>query len=292
MTTTTPTMTTTVDLTATLTGPLHHGAGTSGNQALLRTHEVVLPDGEHTDVPYLSANSVRHGLRDAIAWHATTRLGVPDGSLPKPLVDLLWSGGAVTTTGPQVDLDMARRIESTFPALGMFGYAARSDIIGGTLRVSDLEVVCEENRARMPEGLREHPHATQGEAAFRADEFGTRHDIATSPVARYLAAATDAPKTTQMIYSLQVLKAGTILYGQIGLTPAATDTHRVVLGAALSLWAPGGVVRLGAKTAVGYGTARIEFTGDALPADALSRWEAHLDAHGEGILALLAEVVG
>lgn len=291
MTTITPTAADAVNLTVTLTSPLHHGAGSSGNTSLLRTHEVALPDGTHTRVPFVSANSMRHGLRDALAWHTVTTLDIPDGSLAKSVVDLLWSGGAVTTTGAQIDLDQARRIDDVYPALGLLGYAAGSDIIAGTLRVSDLEVVARENTWRMPDELRDLPQATQGVAAFRTEEFGTRHDIASTPVARFVDAAQEITGT-QMIYDLQALKAGTVLYGHLTLTPAATDRHRLALWAALALWAPDGQVRLAARTALGYGQATLTGIDTARAQAALASWTDHLRQRRDDVLALLAEVAG
>lgn len=291
MTTITPTPALSIDLTVRLTSPLHHGAGSSGNTSLLRTHEVVLPDGTHTRVPFVSANSVRHGLRDAIAWHTVTTLDIPDGSLGKSVVDLLWSGGAVTTTGAQVNLDQARRIDDVYPALGLLGYAAGSDIVAGTLRVSDLEVVARENTWRMPDELRNLPQATQGVAVFRTEEFGTRHDIASTPVARFVDAAQEITGT-QMIYDLQALKAGTLLYGHLALTPAATDRHRLALEAALALWAPEGQVRLGARTSLGYGQATLTGIDTARAQAALTSWTDHLRRRRDDVLALLAEVAG
>lgn len=279
----------TIDLTVTLTSPLHHGAGTSGNTSLLRTHDVALPDGRHTKVPFLSANSIRHGLRDALAWHTARTLDIADGTLTKAVVDLMWSGGAVTTTGSQVDLDMARRIDDTYPALGLLGYAAQSDIIAGTLRVADLELVCRENTWRMPAQLASTPHATQGAAAFRTEEFGTRHDTASSPMARYIDATVEATGT-QMIYDVQALTAGSVLYGRLSLTPAATEGHRLALGAALALWAPDGVVHLGAKNSVGYGTGHVEGIDHQDAADQLTAWTAHLVENADAISTLLAEV--
>jgi len=287
-TTITPTVDTTT-LTITLTAPLHHGAGTSGNTALLRTHEITLPDGTHTRVPFVSANSVRHGLRDALAWHAARELNIPDGSLAKGVVDLLWSGGAVTATGAQVDLDIARRVDDVFPALGLLGYAAKSDIVAGTLRVSDLEVVARENAWRLPADLQALPHAQQGVAAYRTEEFGTRHDITSTPVARFVDAAQQVTGT-QMIYDVQALKAGTVLYGTVSLTPAATEGHRVALGAALALWAPDGIVRLGAKSALGYGAATVTGVDWATVNDQLVEWTGHIAHERDAILTLLADL--
>lgn len=288
MTTIVPTLPTTIRYTATLLSPMHHGAGHSGNTSLLRTQEVVQPDGTIARVPFLSAASIRHALRDRLAWHLADTIGLDHGSLSKGAADLLWTGGAVTQTGAEYDLDLARRVEELAPNLAMFGYAARSNIVTGTLRASDMILVCAENASRLidpPAHL-----AGQRAAAFRAEEFGTRHDQASSPVGRLVEMSDTlmGTKTTQMIFDVQVIKTGAMLAGHVGLTAAATPAHRMVLGAAIALWAPNGVAHLGAKTATGYGEARIDGIGDRT-AD-LAAWTAHVDQHADAILAVVKEL--
>lgn len=280
-----------VEYTATLLAPLHHGAGTSGNTARLRTHEVIQGDGTVAHVPFVSAASIRHALRDRIAWHLADTIGIEQGSLPKLAVDLLWSGGSVTTTGAETNLDLARRIEAVFPALAMFGYAAQSDIIGGTLRASDLILVCAENASRLPDTA-DQSLASHRAAHYRGDEFGTRHDVATTPVARLVEIADTlvGAKTTQMIFEAQIIKTGAQMVGALWLTPAATPAHRTVLGAALELWAPGGETHLGAKTATGYGHVRVDGLGDH-SAD-LAAWTAHVESYADEILAIITEATG
>lgn len=284
MTTVTPAPKTTIQLTATLTSPFHHGAGSSGNTSVLRTQEVIQADGTVARVPFLSAASIRHALRDAIAWHTAHTLEVEDESLAKQTVDLLWTGGAVSSTGSRTDLDMMRRVRTLYPPLSLFGYAAKSDIITGTLRASDMILICRENTQRLPEDLATHMRA----AAFRSEEFGTRHDQATSPAGRYINIASDLP-TAQMIWDTQVITTGARLYGEVTLTPAADHDQYTVLLAALALWAPDGVAHIGAKTAQGYGRATIDGIPDEATA-ALDDLTRHLEAHKLEILDLLEEL--
>ncbi|MDK8505550.1 hypothetical protein [Corynebacterium accolens] len=283
MTTITPTPQTTINLTIDLTTPFHHGAGTAGNTSLLRTQDVVQPDGTVSRVPFLSAASIRHALRDALAWHTAHTLDIEPGTLSKGTVDLLWTGGAVSSTGAKTDLDMMHRVEEHYPALSMLGYAAKSDIITGTLRASDLILVCQENDWRLPKHLRGARRA----AAYRTEEFGTRHDQATSPAGRYLEVV-DNVDTAQMIWDTQTLAAGSCLHGTVSLTPAATETHRIALGAALELWAPGGQVAIGAKTAQGYGTGTLRDWRDR--EESLLEWTHILQDNKQAILDLLTEL--
>ncbi|GAA3878405.1 hypothetical protein GCM10022243_48890 [Saccharothrix violaceirubra] len=294
------TTTLTIPFTATLVAPLHHGAGTAGNTSLIRTQRMVRPDGTVAQVPFVSGNSLRHGLRAGLAWHAVRTLGVEDGGLSKAVVDLLWSGGAITRTGSQTDLALLRRVEHLYPPLALMGYSAAADMTAGTLAVDQLHLVCAENAWRLPGRLAGDPRAARPASAFRGEEFGTRHDVAGTPVDRYTALADElVPTTTQMIYEHQVVLPGAALYGGLVLTPAATDAQLRVLLVALDEIMPADrdgvrVLQLAAKRGVGYGTCRVDLDlpdGLPTPADARAWWEAHLVEHAEEITALWQEIV-
>ena len=289
--------------------PISHGAGTAGNTQLLRTQDVVLPDGRRTAVPYISGNSVRHRLRDALAWHLVRLLGVPEYSLPKRVVDLLWSGGALTSTGNQAELAVMRDTDATLPGLGMLGYSARSDITAGTLWVDNVHLVCAENQWRLPAHLAGHPHAGQVAGVYRGEAFGTRHDVAGSTPSRFiellagdtLDATPVKTDTTQMIYDMQVVKAGSVLFGGL-LLSAPTIGHVAALATALDVAAPvvgaHRTITLGGKGSTGYGRCRVDVdladiggTGWTV-ADLRAGYEAHLSTNRDRILALLGEVVG
>lgn len=286
MTTITPTPRVTIPLEVTLTSPFHHGAGTRGNTSILRAHDVVQPDGTVYRVPFLSAASIRHGLRDALAWHLAEHAKLPQGGLSKTLVDLIWTGGAVTSTGAKTNLDLLRRVNETLPMLGLLGFAAQSEIVTGTLRASDLILCCRENNWRLPEHMREDKRA----AAFRGEEFGTRHDQAHGPVSRFLSTVDGDMATAQMIWDTQVLITGSRLYGGLSLSHAATPAHELVLGAALALWAPNGEVLLGAKNAQGYGHATINGIDVKDAEDKLTQWTDMVESNAAWIRELLEEL--
>lgn len=262
--------------TLTLTSAFHHGAGTAGNTSLLRTQEVVHPDtGATSRIPFLSGNSIRHKLREGFAWHTIRKLGIEERSLTKPVVDLLFSGGAVTRTGSETDLELPRRIDELLPWLGLLGYAAGSSITAGTLRVSDAILVCAENAWRLPTDLQDAKPA----AAYRSEEFGTRHDIATTPAARMIEIAADTIGTTQMIYDRQTLKPGAQLAGSMWLTPAATPQQESWLGFGTDLFMTDGQESsYGALNAQGYGTA-------------ITTWSETIDAREASRLGEKSEVL-
>lgn len=294
-------------LTLTAVEPISHGAGTSGNTQLLRTADVILPDGRRTAVPYVSGNSLRHTLRAALAWHLVRTLQLPEKSLSKRVVDLLWSGGALTSTGNQADLELNRRVHTRLPGVGALGYSAQSDIVAGTLWVDNIHLVCQENQFRLPAHLADHPHAKLPAGAMRTETFGTRHDVAGTPVDRYIALLDNTGEldlgtaeplpTTQMIYDMQVIKPGAVLWSGLHLY-APTAGHVAALAVAVDEAAPEvaghRILPLGGKRSVGFGSCRLEadltVLGDV--AELRAQYEAHLHAHREEILTLLDEVTG
>lgn len=291
--------------------PIAHGAGSSGNTSLLRRQRVVLPDGRAADVPFVSGNSLRHTLRAALADHACRTLGIPEHSLPKRVVDLLWSGGALTSTGNQVDLQAVRDLDRVMPAVTLLGYSARSDITPGVLWVDNVHVVCAENAFRLPADLAGHPHAGLWEGQVVGEEFGTRHDAA-HQAGRWLglpevAAAVDGlfegdtptPKsaTTQMIYDVQSIRPGTLLWSTLTLT-GALPAHAGALAAAVDEAAPEGpdgyrTLPLGGMRARGYGRCRLEVDLSPLGnlTEVRSRYEELLRSGAGTVPGMLAALV-
>jgi hypothetical protein len=296
MTTPQPRLQAVIPLTITLVSPLHHGAGTSGNSQLLRTQELTLPDGSAAVVPFVSGNSLRHAIRHACAEVTLGAVGARQGSLSKPVVDLLYSGGALTASPTaQIDLAAHRQLDALWAPAGLLGYSGRGQIWAGSLYVDHLSLVCAENAWRMPEGLRDHPQAQLPAAGLRDEEFGTRHDPVGTSVDRWLDMDlwTEMPtqeRTSQMIYDWQVIKAGATLYGALRLA-GATVAHAQALRVALEWLTAAGTMHLGAKRAQGYGLCRVEADWSALPtldADFVGDCQRHAGA----LMGLLATAAG
>jgi len=286
----------TYQIEATALDPIFHGAGSSGNTSLLRTQEVVLPDGSAASVPFVSGNSLRHGLRAALAQHLLTTLDVEERSLPKQAVDLLFSGGALTATGKNINLEQLRDYTNLIPMLSLLGYSAASTIVQGKLRVQNLHLVCAENAWRLPEWISDSPQASKRSGYFRSEEFGTRHDAkrATTSGSYIEWLDGDAEKTTQMIYDAQVIKAGSLLWTSVsgeGLTELEADA----LDTALALLAidhseDGIVINVGAKRSLGFGRIALSF-GDAPVPTVHSSYEAHLLENRDEIIEAIKAVV-
>ena len=223
-----------IDIRAIALDAIHHGAGTEGNTVVMRRQEVLLPDGSIDTVPFISGNSIRHTLRDAGSRFALEAMGVPEGSLSKPVVDLLFSGGSLGGKAAMT-LAKARRLAELFPLLPILGYSSGTRITGGRLEVWHLHLVAEQNLFRRPDHMpADHPRYLVDGNAQVSREFGTRHDAARiTHAAAYLALedktkgqlVADAPKgkakapkdeqSTQMIYDWEVVMPGAEFTGGI-----------------------------------------------------------------------------
>ena len=237
--------------------PIHHGAGTAGNTSLIRMQDFYNEETqEFTRTPIVSGNSIRHGIREALAWLAVDTLKIEDRSLSKAMVDLLWSGGALTATGAQTDLHALSERHRLLPFLPLMGYSYLSDIVRGSLRVSIAHLACAENRWRLPAAVMRDPAAGRRAVEWIGEEFGTRHDVAGGPVDRLLEEAVFGTPSTQMIYDMQVVVAGSLWTFSVEVdaaVPASVDA----LAAALTRVSRGGVWYLGAKRSVGFGRCKV-----------------------------------
>jgi hypothetical protein len=274
-----------IDITAMALEAIHHGGGTLGNTQLLRMQEVVLKDGSVGRVPYISGNSFKHLIRDGAARFALEAMGVGDGQLTKPVVDLLFSGGHLTKGGAAVDMTTARQLADLFPMLSLCGYSAGNMMVGSRINVDNLHLVCSENHWRVPGELTILRHVDKPAGNYLAEEFGTRHEALRQPhVAQLLLfeerAAEDAKRSdtarkktpakvegsSQMIFDFQVIRPGAMLWGGITFTELSPG-ELLALRSGLSRACQGAhhdggfLFRLGAKGSVGLGLVSMRFRG-------------------------------
>lgn len=278
-----------VDISATAQAPIHHGGGTSGNRQILRKQRVALPDGSHARVPFISGNSLKHMIRASAARYALEAMGVEQGSLTKGQIHLLFSGGALSGGGAVVKLAKVRELERLFPLLALCGYSAGNHMAGSKIQCSHWHVVCAENAWRLPDALRDHPHAQLRVGELIEDEFGTRHEpTRADPTARRLLCADDSraqdldlealarakasskkgdkvKDSAQMIYDFEAIKAGSVWYGDLyyeDLTPLELAALKSGLAHACRGERQGRYLfARGAKSSVGYGAMAVAFEG-------------------------------
>lgn len=284
-----------IDILATALEPIVHGAGTSGNAQLMRTQDwFYIDDGKavRCRVPYVSGNSVKHRLRACAVQYALDAMEVEDRSLSKPEIDLLLSGGHLSKSGAAVDLQTARELEALFPPLSLCGYSAGNAMTESKLRVSNLHMVCRENRERVPDAIRDRadvaPMLALRAGELRSEEMGTRHDQGSKRAGvRYLtdgaqqsiakkkgkALASPTPDdrgdSAQMIYSFPAIAAGARLWGSVAYADLS-DLERAALASAFHYAATERrgddlVMGVGAKNSIGYGSIKVELAGFAVP---------------------------
>lgn len=287
-----------IDIVATSLDPMHHGGGTDGNRQILRKQRFVHPQtGSHCRVPFISGNSLKHLIRDGCARFALEAMGVADGELTKSMIHLLFSGGALSGGGSSIKIGAARDLEALFPMLSLCGYSASNTMTSSRLSIDNLHLVCAENDWRMPEALRDHPHAGMRVGELIDDAFGTRHEpTRANHVARRMlavekldsdnrslderieAAIEDGgkklskPKETrpddsaQMIYDFEVVKAGAAWWGGLYFDDC-TDHELAALSSGLERACVGGgpdggmLFRLAAKGSIGYGRVSARLSG-------------------------------
>lgn len=319
-----------IDIRATAIAPIVHGAGKRGNTQLLRMQPVILPDGTQARVPFISGNSIKHRLRSSAVSYALDAMGVEDNSLSKAEVDLLFSGGHLSKSGSAVDLRAARELEALFPALGLCGYSAGNTMTESKLRISHLHLVCAENVFRLPDDLRDAPHAQLRAGALRVEDFGTRHDVASKSVGMRLltgeelkriedkkrkaldeSSPSDRGDSAQMIYDFQAIAAGAQFFGSVHYGDL-TDLELAALASAFH-YATGGtrngdrLMHVGAKNSIGYGEISVELrssmrigTPQYEPSEALTvagtgdraaAYLAHLRDRRDEILTAISQAV-
>jgi hypothetical protein len=251
--------------------------------------EPVIYQGKLGRAPAISANSLKHWIRESAVRWALDAMQVDDGTLSKEVVYLLFSGGKLSAGGGSIDITRARKLAELFPVLTLCGYSAGNFMTASKLRVSALRLVCSENEWSLPEAVKSAPEANQRAALFLVEEFGTRHDPLKLPRARRVLAledaedddaartkslakkksssiATDKPRDSlQMIYDFQCVARGSLWYGEIqyiDLSPLEV----AALTSSLSFSCTGQLgdqykFNLGARSSLGFGEFGVRFAG-------------------------------
>lgn len=124
--------------------PIAHASETVGNHSHLMTRKVRTPHG-FEDLPIITADTMRHKLREASALALLDAAGMHDGGLSEAALRLLFNGGQVTgSDGGGVKLDAFRELVEMVPSLALFGGCAQNRIIPGRLVVEDALLICTE----------------------------------------------------------------------------------------------------------------------------------------------------
>lgn len=123
--------------------PMTHNKGTEGNEGIINT--IPIPyNGYHIDVPILSGNALRHKIfREPGMMYMVDICGL-EGQLSREQLNLLFSGGALTKSTANYDMNIHRQLRKKIPLLSVLGGALPGQIEHGCLKVWMSYLVCKE----------------------------------------------------------------------------------------------------------------------------------------------------
>lgn len=182
--------------------PIAHHSDTQGNHASIMRRKV-RQKGGWCSVPCVTADTMRHGLREAGALALLDAVGLKD--LSEGALRLLFAGGMVTGRGDAgvISLDRYRELCELVPTMELLGGCSDNRVIPGRLSVEDATLICEETAQHLPEWAVEHHERLCGELdTYRAhieDVQRTRMDPTLSPERRLLLSADAQVKVTQQL---------------------------------------------------------------------------------------------
>lgn len=174
--------------------PIAHHSETLGNAALLMRRKTRLPDGGFADVPMVTGDTMRHGLREAAAFAYLDAAGLLGETLSEPALRLLFAGGMVTgSAGGSVRLGDYRELCELCPPLALLGGCAQNRVVPGRMMVDEATLICTETAHLVPEyvveWLGDTPLSSQRSHVEEAQRV--RMDPALDPGKRRLLIATD-----------------------------------------------------------------------------------------------------
>lgn len=266
--------------------PIAQAEGVDGNHSSHMARKIALPDGSVVRVPIVTADAMRHKMREALTYALLDAAGMLEGdgpSLSESALRLLFNGGMLTGRGSAtaVKLTEFRDIMRKLPSLALFGGCANNHLIAGQLRVQDAQLICEETwhllptwvqrwceerghkprsfRAYLDEEMRVRDDPTRRRATQRllsseaADHTQRMLDASEAAHAEDNAIAREATKSTMLPRTCEVIAPGALFYwSAIATTYDALeeDTFRTAVAAFLAAGQVGG------KGGTGHGYVR------------------------------------
>ena len=131
--------------------PIAHAEESLGNTSVLMRRKVCTPTGRWVRVPCITADTMRHGLREAAAFTYLDAAGLLGEALTEAALRLLFAGGMVTgSAGGSIRLGDYRTMVDLFPPLALLGGCAQNRLIPGRMCVDDATLICEEQAHALP----------------------------------------------------------------------------------------------------------------------------------------------
>lgn len=132
-----------------------HAEAVFGNASVVMTRKLRGPDGAFVRVPIVTADTLRHRLREAGTYALLDAAGLLAGAGPQlsaAALRLLFNGGMLTGRGDAgaVKLDEWRALMDALPTLRLLGGCANNAMIPGQVSVGDALLICAETRHLVP----------------------------------------------------------------------------------------------------------------------------------------------
>jgi len=262
--------------------PLAHGSDQhAGNATLFRRCQVLADTGETMSLPHYAGNALRGQLRDLLADHYLSALGLSPSRASPPVqlwfFHALYAGGVLEEGGAgeakkiagahgAMNIGGIAELREMVPPLSLLGVALGNRVLSGRCAVGDLRPACREwGTGETPVAeLMDWEYLTRRDDHEGRDEEDPHHG---------------------MIATTEVLRAGTALHGGIDLHPHASELERSVVATGLALLADHG--KLGGQSRRGFGQVAIERDDDLPRTDG---YEKSLRDQREEVLAYLERI--
>lgn len=235
----------------------HNGGEINGNVAAFRRFKVVQPSGKVVEIPHVSGNSIRGKLRDVAAKQMLDLLGDENEPLKVDLkvFQLLFSGGSLGAGNNADDIEKYKQMRENLVHVSLFGGAWGNAILSGKMKVNPLIPIAKETAHVIPQrwiGGGELPSIF---TYLQLEMFTRKENSNDAEFQPYIQRDEDeASSTSQMIYHVETISAGTPFYWKVVLedvTPEEFDFFLSVIQRFKNIPVVGG------KSATGFG--QIEF---------------------------------
>lgn len=180
--------------------PIAHHSESFGNSSILMRKRVRQPDGALVDVPIITGDTMRHGLREASSYALLEAADLLGENLTESALRLLFSGGMVTGGGSQVRLDDYRRWTELMPPLSILGGCAGNRVIQGQIQVDEALLVCDETEPHLSDWALDQIEGPLSSARSLTEEVQrVRMDPTLSPEKRKLLEVSELEQVEQRL---------------------------------------------------------------------------------------------
>lgn len=169
-----------------------HASENIGNESICMRRKI-RQKGGWAHVPIVTADTMRHGMREAAAYALLDAAGLLESpSLSEGALRLLFAGGMVTGKGDAsvIKLDHYRELCELVPSMSLFGGCCDNRVIPGRLVVEDATLICSETSDYVPgwasKAAVEHAGALESCRAHVEEEQRVRMDPTLVPQKRLL----------------------------------------------------------------------------------------------------------